>query len=259
MPLKFDEDVASQVCAAIQASVCEQRHFFDFLGLPRELRDHIYKDTLPEHLSHQDNSLEWDSPLGLLLANKQINKEYRELFFKQTPYLIKFRSCYKHSCSCIRSHWGFDPECFKDVLLPPNAADEIVVHCRHIVPALISPRHESAIRCFDHIKISFAVPASANHEGCESIPQIVESLASTIDRRLWQNYYKKPLALTVQWTYKTAGKMANKPDSVHSARIGLWIKALKKHNLVAKVIKDDLRRSGLECELVADLKVTKSS
>lgn len=125
------------------------------------------------------------------------------------------------------------------------------------IPIKIATKHVSAINKFQNLKISFDVPRGSGHEGCENIQEIIDVLDNRSSRFMLRSG-PEMFKLSIEWTYSTKGRMANKPDSVHCARIGMWEKALKKHSRTAKFIRSNFTRSALECALSTDLEVTRS-
>lgn len=69
------------------ASHAAVRPVLDFLGFPRELRDMVYHEMLPKKLSRRCLPKD-ESPLGLLLANKQIKEEFEELLYRIRRYQL---------------------------------------------------------------------------------------------------------------------------------------------------------------------------
>lgn len=155
-----------------------RRNIFDFLGLPRELRDMIYKEMIPGHLSHQDKTLLVESPISLLFTNKQIYAEFQDIVNEAT-YSLTFCIC-APNCAC-RRRWGeFDSKAAKQ---EPDPDLEIEVHSTS-PGAVIAHKHRKALAQFKNVEIVFDVSKTVGFEiGLTCIPRIIRSIAPALRQR----------------------------------------------------------------------------
>lgn len=226
--------------------------FFDFLGLPRELRDEIYQGLLPGRVSHQDQSPRTRSVPAMLLVNRQIREEFQDTLFRKTTYVLRFETCDNRKCPCHRFRPPSPIGRMTEVMQRPEAHKILHIH-KHQFPVKLASKHEDYMKLFRHIEINFKTLPSHRSEGCNNISQIVQSVSKTLKDLVDRS--RPMLTITVRWFYKASTKTVHKSDNAHLARLDWWVRAIKSHNLIVLVGRKILKRVDRSFELLAELHV----
>lgn len=235
-----------------------RRPIFDFLTLPGEIRNMIYRGCLPEYFSRQKPGFHNSSPLGLLLAKKQIHQEFRDLVYEHTPYRLVFRPC-PSICSCRE---GFNPTrsyadfCVNDTIVEYRASAPIIPHFHF--PVKLAREHLAAFHRFNHLEVDWTLGSNGRHTGVKQIDLIVKSIGSTfLEAARLQG---RSIKVTIRWGYMARGPSGHaikKDKAGHLARLDHWIKAIKRvQELKVVVLNEDLVREGDFHELVAVLELS---
>ena len=237
------------------APVSQSRHhIFDFLNLPRELRDKVYANLFPDFISHQERLTAANSPYGLLTANKQIYNEFRGWIYETVPYRLVFRPCNVH-CPCRfkkRREREFDRQAASEV---KAANEDIEVHSAK-VPIALAAEHKKALRIFNNVEIKWAIPhANGQNKGVNNCQQIVEAIASSL--RQSKQLHDCPVQLTSLWTYKCWTHLADNVDASHEKRGMEWMQWLKKNDLDPSNNAVHVTSESGACELRTTVKLSK--
>jgi hypothetical protein len=243
----------------LPSSVSKSRRLiFDFLKLPGETRNMIYRACLPDYFSRQKPGFHRTSPLGLLLANKQIHHEFHDLVYEYTPYRLLFRPC-PPACSCgegrnpVSSFADFD---INDMLVEYRGSAPIVPHFHF--PVKLAREHLAAFRRFNHLEVDWALGSAVRHTGVKQIDLIVKSIGPTFLEAI--RLQARPLKVTIRWGYMSRGPSGHaikKDKAGHLARLDHWTKAINRvQELKVEVLNKDLIRDGDFYKLIAVLELS---
>ena len=221
-----------------------RRSIFDFLGLPRELRDMIYEEALPETFSHMDDTPIISYPLGLLYVNKQVSAELIHSM-RNMSYRLRYKNC-STKCPCRTT--DAPDELLDELLDSPDADGRVVVH--HDADCRLTSKQSSAIRNFRSIEVWYLVPRRARHTGQRQIAKVVQSMAGDL-LSACKKAPSDPLKLRILWSYPACESVKNHSAEYHLKNTRLWISQFKRaeRHLDLKIVNRSFREEDSLCWL----------